>query len=157
ALTGTGALTATTNIYVGSGATFDVSSLGSFSLGSGKMLWGNGALTGNVTLASGATLSPGSNSFGALTVNNSLALSAGSTSIFKVSQSPLTNDLVNITGSYTSGGTLVVTNVGGSPLAAGDSFKLLNFGSYSGAYSTVILPVLPVGLAWNTNSLYTSG
>jgi hypothetical protein len=57
----------------------------------------------------------------------------------------------------TCGGTLIVTNIGATALAAGDSFKLFNAGSYNGSFANVILPPLPAGLGWNTNSLNTSG
>jgi hypothetical protein len=57
----------------------------------------------------------------------------------------------------TCGGTLIVTNSGGTQLAAGDSFQLFNAASYSGTFSSVILPPLPFGLAWNTNTLNPAG
>jgi hypothetical protein len=57
----------------------------------------------------------------------------------------------------TNGGTLIVTHIGATALAAGDSFKLFNAASYSGAFAKVVLPPLPAGLGWNTNSLNTNG
>src|SRR5262249_10707520 len=42
-------------------------------------------------------------------------------------------------------------------LAAGDSFKLFDAASYSGAFSSVTLPPLGANLAWNTNNLNTAG
>jgi hypothetical protein len=56
-----------------------------------------------------------------------------------------------------SGGTLIVTNIGVVALAAGDSFKLFSAASFSAAFAKVILPPLPAGLGWNTNSLNTNG
>ena len=51
------------------------------------------------------------------------------------------------------GGTLVVTNLGASPFAAGDSFKLFSAAGYAGSF-TNIQPVIPgINLAWNTNTL----
>jgi hypothetical protein len=38
----------------------------------------------------------------------------------------LTNDAAKISGALTSGGALVVTNIGATALAAGDNFKLFN-------------------------------
>lgn len=156
-LSGSGAIAATANIGVAAGALFDPSQLGAFTLGSGKTLWGNGALKGNFNFNSGALLAPGSNAIGQLTFSNSLALAAGSTAIFKLSQSPLAYDSVTVYGALTNGGTLLVTNVGGAPLAAGDLFQLFNAGSYQGAFASVILPALPFGLVWNTNLLNTAG
>jgi autotransporter-associated beta strand protein len=148
---------ATTNIYIAAGATFDPTLLGTFALGSGKTIWGNGSVKGSFTVGSGAMLAPGSNSIGMLTFSNSLTLATGSTNIFEITHAPLTNDSVVVFGALTNGGTLIVTNIGGAALSAGDNFKLFNAASYSGAFSTVQLPPLPVGVAWNTNGLDTSG
>jgi autotransporter-associated beta strand protein len=147
---------ASTNIFINAGAIFDPTFSGPFTLGSRKMVWGNGSVKGAFTIGTGAVLACGSNSFGTLAFSNSLTLSAGSTNIFEISHSPFTNDSVKISGALTNGGTLVVTNIGGA-LGAGDSFKLLDATSYSGAFANLILPALNSGLAWNTNLLNTSG
>jgi hypothetical protein len=60
--------------------------------------------------------------------------------------------VAKVLGALTCGGTLIVTNIGVVALAAGDSFKLFNAASYSGAFAKVILPPLPAGLGWNTNA-----
>jgi autotransporter-associated beta strand protein len=157
ALASSGSIAASTNISVAAGAVFDVNSVSGYTLGSGRMLWGNGTVNGNCTLGSGAILAPGSNAIGALTFNHSLILAAGSTNLFEISHSPLTNDAAVVAGALTAGGTLVVTNLSGA-LAAGDSFKLFNAGSYSIAFTHVILPSLnDPNLAWNTNALATNG
>jgi hypothetical protein len=55
------------------------------------------------------------------------------------------------------GGTLTLTNVSATPLAAGNSFKLFKASSYSGTFSS-ISPASPgAGLAWNTNNLAVNG
>jgi autotransporter-associated beta strand protein len=152
-------ITNSASIYVGSGAALNIP-VGSFSVAGGRTLWGNGLVSGNFTtiaIGNGATLAPGSNSIGALTFSNSLTLASGSTNVFEISHSPLTNDLANVLGALTNGGTLIVTNIGGAQLAAGDSFKLFNAASYAGAFNNVILPPLPFGLKWNTNSLNQAG
>ncbi len=129
---------------------------GSVTVASGATLAGNGSISGAVTVNSGGILAPG-NPLGTLTISNSLKLAAGSTNIFEISNAPLTNDVANIFGALTNGGTLIVTNIGATALASGDSFKLFSAASYNGAFAKVILPSLPAGLAWNTNSLNTSG
>ena len=157
ALASSGSIAASTNIGVAAGAVFDVSSVSGYSLGSGRTLWGNGTVNGNCTLGSGAILAPGSNAIGRLTFNHALALAAGSTNLFEISHSPLTNDSVAVAGALTGGGTLVVTSLSGT-LAAGDSFKLFNAGNYSVAFTNVVLPSLnDSSLAWNTNALATNG
>jgi hypothetical protein len=42
-------------------------------------------------------------------------------------------------------------------LNAGDTFTLFQSGSYGGAFTSVTLPPLFAGLAWNTNSLAING
>ena len=122
----------------------------------GGTLAGTGIISSVVSVNAGGVLAPG-NPFGTLTVSNNLTLSAGSTNFMQVQHSPLTNNSVKVTGILTEGGTLNVTNLGGTALAAGDTFTLFNAASYNGAFANVILPSLPVGLAWNTNNLNTAG
>ena len=57
----------------------------------------------------------------------------------------------------TYGGTLTLTNISGTPLAAGNSFKLFNAAAYSGAFTSVVPATPGVGLAWNTNNLAVNG
>jgi hypothetical protein len=114
-------------------------------------------VNGNFTLGASWTLAPGSHTIGTLTFNNSLTLAAGSTNIFELSHSPLTNDTVIVQGALANGGTLIVSNIGVAPLAAGNAFQLFNATSYSGTFSSLRLPALPFGLAWNTNALNTAG
>jgi autotransporter-associated beta strand protein len=156
-LASSGSIAASANIGVAAGAVFDVSSVSGYSLNSGRTLWGNGTVNGNCSLGSGAILAPGSNAIGTLTFTSSLTLAAGSTNLFEISHSPLTNDQAAIAGALTCGGTLMVTTNGGAALMAGDSFKLFNAGSYNGGFTNVILPSLNSGLAWNTNNLTASG
>jgi autotransporter-associated beta strand protein len=158
ALTGSGAIANSSNLIVSAGALFDVSGTtsGAMTLASGKKISGFGSVKGNFTVGSGATLAPGG-SIGTLTFSNALTLAAGGTNLFELSKAPLTNDMVRVFGALTCGGTLMVTNIGVTPLAGGDRFRLFNAASYSGTFSKVILPPLPTGLAWNTNALNTSG
>jgi len=156
-MTALGSIASSTNIFLAAGALFDVSGRTSLSLSFGQSLIGFGSLKGNFTVGNGSILAPGSNSIGLLTFSNSLTLAAGSTNIFEINHSPLTNDSAAVFGALTIGGTLIVNNLGGAPLAAGDTFKLFNAASYTGAFSNVKLPSLPFGLAWNTNSLNTAG
>ena len=129
---------------------------GAVTIANGGALGGNGAISGAVTVQNGSTLAPG-NSAGVLTFSNSLMLASGCSNIFEISHSPLTNAVAKIFGALTNGGTLIVTNIGASALAAGDSFKLFNAASYSGVFASVILPPLSGGLTWNKSALNTAG
>jgi rhamnogalacturonan endolyase len=119
---------------------------------SGGTLGGAGIITGAVSVNSGGALAPG-NPLGTLTLSNNLTLATGGTALFQIQHSPLTNSAVMVSGTLTEGGTLLVTNSGGAALAAGDSFQLFTAGSYAGAFASLVLPVLPAGLVWNTNAL----
>jgi autotransporter-associated beta strand protein len=105
-------------------------------------LAGTGSVAGPVTVASGATLSAGAGSIGVLTVNNTLTLSAGSTTYLKLGSS--TNDeIVGLTGvSY--GGTLMVTNITGAPFADGTVFKLFD-STTAGSGNFASVTILPSG------------
>jgi len=106
---------------------------------------------------SGGAFAPGAGGIGTLTLSNSLSLAAGSTNIFEISKSPMTNDVAKIFGALTHGGTLVVANSGAGALTNGDSFKLFDAARYHGAFTQVMAPPLAPGLAWNTNSLNSNG
>ena len=63
-----------------------------------------------------------------------------------------------VTGNpLTYNGTLTVTNIGPNALAAGDTFTLFSAPSYVGNFTSITLPVLPIGLLWNTSNLSTNG
>ncbi|MBC8095793.1 MAG: autotransporter-associated beta strand repeat-containing protein, partial [Akkermansiaceae bacterium] len=122
---------------------------------SGGALGGTGVIHGLTMVQVGGTLSPGT-SIGTLTISNSLTLMAGGTNLFEISKSPLTNDVVRISGTLAMGGTLRVTNIAGT-LAVGDSFKLFAAGTYSGNFQSLLLPPPGPGLGWNTNLLNSAG
>jgi hypothetical protein len=52
---------------------------------------------------------------------------------------------------------LDVTLTGGFVPSAGQSFDILDWGSLSGAFSSLNLPSLSSGLSWNTSQLYATG
>jgi autotransporter-associated beta strand protein len=129
---------------------------GSVVVAAGGTLGGNGIISGGVTVNSGGVLAPG-NPLGTLTLSNSLTLAAGSTNWFQIQHAPLTNSQVTVAGTLTSGGVLMVTNSGGAALAGGDSFQLFKAGTLTGSFTSLVLPPLAAGLAWNTNAFATNG
>jgi autotransporter-associated beta strand protein len=129
---------------------------GAVTVASGGTLGGNGIVASAVTVNSGGALAPG-NPPGTLTISNNLTLATGGTTFMQIEHSPLTNNAVKVTGTFTEGGTLNITNIGAAAFANGDSFNLFKAAGYSGAFANVVLPSLPAGLAWNTNNLNTSG
>jgi autotransporter-associated beta strand protein len=157
-LSGGGLISGSRTISINLGGTLDASQRSdqTLTLAGGQTLTGNGTVNGAVVAGSGATLAPG----GALTVmsfNASLTLNGGSMTMMEVNKSVSpSNDVAQVGGALTYGGTLVITNIGPGSFSAGDSFKLFSAASYSGAFAGMVPAVPAVNLAWNTNTL-TSG
>lgn len=152
ALGGNGSISSSTNISLAASATLDVSGRGdkTLTLAAGQMLQGNGTVSGTLTASAGSTVSPGGvNSIGTLTVTNAINLSGNT--VIEVNKNASTRDQLNCTAAITYGGTLNVTNLSGT-LAAGDSFKVFNAGSYSGSF-TSITPAPGAGLSWDVTGL----
>jgi autotransporter-associated beta strand protein len=118
------------------------------SVHSGATLGGNGTINGTVTVPNGATLAPGLNGIGTLTLNAAPSLSG--TTLMEISKGATPNaDKLLLSGQPLSyGGTLTVTNIGASPLAAGDSFTLFVASSYNTNFAITNLPALPSNLRW---------
>jgi autotransporter-associated beta strand protein len=123
------------------------------SVSGGGTLAGVGTINGPVTIASGANLVPGVNGVGRLTVNGPLAL-AGTTTM-ELNKAGSTNDSVVGITTVTYGGTLNVSNLGGT-LAGGDKFTLFSSLDRIGTFTSVNLPALGSGLSW-TNMLSIDG
>jgi hypothetical protein len=71
----------------------------------------------------------------------------------------LTNDQIQVApgaGTLLYRGSLVVSNLGPTALAAGDRFPLFSASSYGGGFTNIILPPLASGLDW-TNKLLVDG
>lgn len=147
----------TTNLYVAAGAGWiGTGDLPPVIVYPGHKLWGNGYLANGNGIRIGGFLEPGTNGIGQLTFSNSVHLLAGSTNIFELNKSAQTNDSIKVFASVNLGGTLIVTNLGGT-LAAGDSFRLIDAVGYSAGFTNVMLPALAGSLTWNTNQLATAG
>jgi fibronectin-binding autotransporter adhesin len=159
-LTGIGAIGVSNIVNVASGANLDVSGLTStFTLGAAQTLKGNGTVVGNATIGSaGGVLAPGdTNVIGALTFTSNLTLAG--TTLIKLDTDLATNDIVDVGGTIAYGGTLTVTNIGVTALAAGDVFQVFVFGNgqQSGDFGVTNLPTLSAGLSWNTTELDSQG
>jgi autotransporter-associated beta strand protein len=136
--------------------------LGSLSPGSavtvsaGGTLRGTGIIGGPLTVQ--GTLSPGTRaSVGSLSVSNTLALTGTTAMRLDKSAANRPNDSIVGASRITYGGVLVVTNAGNASPAADDAFTLFSSGGYDGTFSRVTLPVLPMGLQWDSSKLATTG
>lgn len=114
-------------------------------------LGGSGTINGPVFIQANATLSPGA-PIGRLTINNNLTLQPGGITRIEIAKAPLTNDSLRVSGSFTFGGALIVTNLSGS-LARGDTFTIFEATSVTGSYSSITLPPLGENLSWDTSRL----
>ena len=162
ALSGSGAISSSANISVGSGATLDVTGRtdGTLTLASGQTLKGEGQVGGNITALSGASVKPGA-SIGTLTVasGGNVTLQSGSTTEMEVNRGATPNaDKVQGIGTLTQGGTLSIIN-NGAALQLNDSFTLLSATTYSGEFAAIspANPNTDLELAWDQPALKTSG
>jgi autotransporter-associated beta strand protein len=122
----------------------------------GGRLGGNGVIAGSVTVQSGGTLAQ-TGAIANLTIRSNLTLASGSAILMRISKTPPANDSVTVLGSLTLGGTLVVSSLSTNAFAADDSYQLFTASSFSGAFSSVVLPSLGPGLFWDLAALNTSG
>ncbi len=125
------------------------------SVSSNAVLTGNGILRGGFTISRGATLMPGA-SVGKLVFSNSPSLQGVVNMEISKTGATITNDQIAVVGPLTYGGSLVVSNLGPSALAAGDRFPLFSASNYAGGFTNIFLPPLAAGLDW-TNKLLVDG
>jgi autotransporter-associated beta strand protein len=156
ALVNSATISTSTNIVIASGATLDASGRtdGALTLVGGQVLQGNGTLTGTLTNGVGAILSPGTNGIGLFTVTGSAALRG--TTRMELNRNSLTNDVLQVGSVLSYGGTLSLVNLGGT-LAAGDTFKLFNATSCTGAFTSIVPATPAPGLMWDTTALNSNG
>ncbi len=149
-----GGTTVNAGTLLASNTTGSATGSGPVTVAAGATLGGSGTINGPTTI--NGTVAPGSPGIGTMTINNTLAL-AGQTSMeLQKSGSTLTHDRIQGLSSLTLGGSLTVTATG-TPLAAGDSFTLFSATAISGSFTSVTLPTLDPGLAWDTSQLGTNG
>lgn len=121
-------------------------------VGASAAIGGTGT-TGDLTVLADGTFAPG-NSIGTLTIDGDLTL--GGVSEFEINPSGNAADLAVAIAQLTFGGTLNVTNIGGT-IANGATFNLFDWGSATGTFSAVNLPALDGPLSWDQSNLYTNG
>jgi hypothetical protein len=119
---------------------------------------GSGSYTGTGTATFLAALSPGNSpatvSFGGnmnLTASSALNIELGGAT-------PGTQyDQVHLAGQLSLSGTLSVSLINGFTPARLNKFDILDWGTRSGAFSSVQLPTLGGALGWNVSNLYSTG
>jgi hypothetical protein len=127
----------------------------------GLTLCTNATLTGSTTVegsvTNSGTIEPGS-SPGNLSITGSLILLPGSRLRFELggTTAGLQYDQLNISNTVAYAGTVNVQLINGFTPSGGQLFHLINAPSRLGAFASVSLPALPVGLSW-TNRLAADG
>ena len=106
-------------------------------------------------------LSPG-NSPGCITYGGNVTFSSSATLIIELGGSnPCTeHDQISVANALTvNGATLEVILIGGFVPAYGDTFDIMDWGSFSGSFGTIDngAASLPAPLQWDTSQLYTTG
>ena len=141
--------------FVNGGSLFVNGSLAAVSVAIGATLGGNGVINGSVTVNSGGTISPGTG-IGILTLG--AAPSLNGRTLMEINRGAATNadKIIRAGGSLAYAGTLTVTNLGAT-LQSGDTFDLFDATSFSGNFSSILLPALSTGLTWITNNLAING
>jgi len=117
-----------------------------------------GSLNGAIAVSTGGTFGVGYTNINSLISYSTLTFNSGSTNYMKVSKNggSAQSDQVQSLNSVTFAGTLVVSNITSdtTPLASGDVFSFFPSAvAYSGNFSSVVLPALPVGLGWDISQL----
>jgi len=109
----------------------------SFIVNNGGTLNGTNAIGGSLTVNSGGTFYAGTatNSIGTFTINGNVNLAGNTIVAINKDVSP-SNDVVNVTGSISYGGTLTVYNIGTNALVAGDQFQIFPAGG-TGSFSSI--------------------
>ena len=118
-------------------------------------LSGTGRIGGPVTVH--GTLAPGAGAVGALTISNALTLTGTTSLRLCKAGTNCFNDNVRGVSRLTCGGALIVSAIGGTTFAAGDTFTLFSARSYSGAFTSILLPPLNAGLRWSSSNLAVNG
>lgn len=139
----------------------------------------------SLAMGSGGTFIPGGDGIGNTTINSdtlgtagtfpgAALLAQGSVTVFKINPATPTNTVLTADhlsfGASSSqqtqnGGTLMLTNVSGTPFAAGQSFQLFvnhfnsaiapyNTGSSTNTYPAIIPPTPGPGLVWDLRNLW---
>jgi outer membrane autotransporter protein len=106
-------------------------------VGAGQKLIGNGTVTGTVAVA--GTVAPGE-SIGLLTVSGDVTNSSTASMVMEVNNTTGTHDQLNVGGTLTYAGTLLITNISGTGYTNNQVIKLFNAGSYAGSFTTISFP-----------------
>ena len=136
ALGSSGSISSTSGVAVASGATFDVSATGGYTLGGSSVqtLSGYGTVNGPITIGATGTVHPSAGAIGTMTFTSGLTATSGATFSFNINSTAISSDLLAITGTTNLGGaSLVLNDIGANPSFTG-SMTLLTSTSLTGQF-----------------------
>jgi autotransporter-associated beta strand protein len=113
-------------------------------------LAGIGTIAGPLSVSANGSLAPGDGGIGILTVSGPLTLAVGSTNYVEINATTTNSDLVTGFSKASYAGTLVVSNLAGTPVV-GQSFHIFNAVTTPAGTITNIVPAPAAGLAWSFN------
>jgi autotransporter-associated beta strand protein len=161
-----GANTYTGATVVGSGTLLvngSVAGTASLTVNANSTLGGVGSINAPLTVQTGGNLAPGTPArgaltaaIGALTLNSSAAINGTVTMKIDRAAVPSSDRLNASSVTINPGAALLVTNLGSTALAAGDTFTLFS-APITGSFTTVTLPQLPSSDLYWTNKLAVNG
>ena len=155
-IVGAGSSFTTTSTFANSGTLTLAGTFSSSALTNTGTLGGVGTITGS--LISAGILAPGS-SPGLLSVTGNLTLQSTSDLLMELGglTEGVTYDAIDVGGTLTFGGDLVVSLINAFTPASGATFNLFDAATLTGSFATVSLPTLTAGLTWDTSGLYSAG
>lgn len=133
--------------------------VGNVTVNFGGVLSGTGIVGGNTTVQGGAIWPGPVNAIGTLTFSDSLTFLPGVSGVVLKFGDLANHDKVRVLGpgGVTYNGILSVPSIGSHVFAEGDTIELFEATAYSGAFTTIFLPLLAPGLAWDTSGLAIDG
>lgn len=157
ALGAAGSIADSAQIIIGASTTLDVTAKGGWAVGAAQTVSGGGTIMGNTTIA--GDLRPGT-SPGTLTVLGDLGLIGGSDLVLELGGTSLLDfDRLVVSGDFNAGGNINVSLINGFNPTAGNSFQIVDFGTFtdSGYVFSFTSAPLTGDLSWDTSAFGTTG
>src|SRR5262249_6496622 len=151
-LSGSNSYSGSTNI---DGGTLALASAGALPVGATVV--NNASLLVGATITAGSVTGTGITSIAAPATLTAASFSQNGLTMELAGASASANSKLQVTGNLSLGGSLTVGLTGSFTPSLGDAFDLLDWGTRSGAFSSLQLPALAAPLVWSTNQLYTAG
>lgn len=155
---GSGGSLASTNIFLSSGATLDVSADSGYALGGTQIFNASGTINGNFTDSTGSQILPGgAGAVGTLTFNNNLNLAAGDTNKFDFTST--TNDLYIVNGNLnpSAGSVINLASLPAGGLANGTYTLMQVSGTLGGSPANFVITGKPTPSRQSFSIVYTLG